>query len=103
MTPEYRKMLWGPSRGDGQRFQGGGSVCFRPPGFVMAAFARDFVMYAGKPRFWTACERLGRSAPVIFMDHKSGGTEVHYEQYTAEGVMCMHAAQITVPPVFFSP
>ena len=36
MIPEYRKMLWGPLRGDGQTFQGGGLVSLRPPGFENA-------------------------------------------------------------------
>ena len=36
MTPEYRKMLWGPLRGDGQTFQGVGLVSLQPPGFEKA-------------------------------------------------------------------
>ena len=36
MTPEYRKMLWGPLRGDHQTFQGGGFVSLRLPGFEKA-------------------------------------------------------------------
>ena len=36
VTPEYRKMLWGPLRGDGRRFQGGSLVSCRPPGFEKA-------------------------------------------------------------------
>ena len=38
MTLKYRKMLWGPLRGDGQTFQGGGLVGLRPPGFEKAAY-----------------------------------------------------------------
>ena len=38
MTLKYRKMLWGPLRGDGQTFQGGGLVSLRPPGFEKAAY-----------------------------------------------------------------
>ena len=36
MTLNFRKMLWGPLRGDGQAFQGGGLVSLRPPGFEKA-------------------------------------------------------------------
>ena len=37
MTPEYRKMLWGPLRGGGRRFQGGsGLASLQPPGFEKA-------------------------------------------------------------------
>ena len=43
MTPEYRKMLWDPLRGDGQTFQGGGSVSRRLPGFEKADFMDESV------------------------------------------------------------
>ena len=36
VTLKYRKMLWGPLRGDGQTFQGGGLVSLRLPGFEKA-------------------------------------------------------------------
>ena len=36
VTLDFRKMLWGPLRGDGQTFQGGGLESLRPPGFEKA-------------------------------------------------------------------
>ena len=37
MTSEYRKILWGPLRGDGQTYRGGSLVSLRLPGFEKAA------------------------------------------------------------------
>ena len=47
VTPEYRKMLWGPLRGRGRRFQGGSLASLQPPGFEKAdyASARDHYMF----------------------------------------------------------
>ena len=36
VTPGCRKVLWGPLRGDGQTFQGDGSVSLQLPGFWKA-------------------------------------------------------------------
>ena len=71
VTPEYRKMLWGPLRGDGQTFQGGVLVSLWPPGFEKAESWPTMRVWAW-PLVWKQVLLLAQPLKKVSQWHMTG-------------------------------
>ena len=65
VTPEYRKMLWDPFRGDSQTFQGGCLVSPRLPGLKKAGTQDVQNMMAKSPWISLTFKSAGKAAEFI--------------------------------------